>query len=99
MRKDLERLVTEHDFHTFDNDSSARKWLESMPIENLNDLYCVENRLDLNKPTLRDIKNKSKIRKKYNIIKEEIERKISEYNIANIELLQKNIENILESSL
>ena len=87
LRDELEMIVAEHDFYTFENEHDVEDWLSSMPIETLGDSMKLERGNPLGKYTLSDFKTKSKLKKDFQKAKDVLENKITDMNIAHIELL------------
>jgi len=95
---DAEALIDEHDSYSFASNEEASKWMSSLPIETLMDSVNRDYNKPRSNPSLRDIKEKFKLKKLYYSKKEEIEKLNNELKQAYIEYVLYNIEN-LESNL
>lgn len=91
LRNELDALINEHDFYSFDTEEEARVGVSSLPIENLHDLWAFDHHLPNGKWHLSYSSLKSNIRKDFFNKKEELENVIIKLRIEMISNLQKKI--------
>lgn len=94
LKVDMEAIVTEHDFYTFDTEADASKWFNCLPIETLEESLAVDRKLPRAKPSLQDLNLKSKLRKGYYEKKDILEVALIEMNIAAIDCTLAEIKRI-----
>lgn len=94
LRVDVEALITEHDFYTFESEAEASKWFNCFPVETLEESLAVDKGLPRQKASLKDLNLKAKIRKGYYKKKDKLELALIEMNIANIDRILERISKI-----
>jgi hypothetical protein len=97
LSTDIENLIDEHDFYTFDSEEKASVWFNSFPIETLDESLRMDKNLPSGKLSLHDIKLKKKLYREYCKVSEKLEIELHFLNIANIDFILSKIDGYINN--
>jgi len=98
LSADMEALITEHDYYTFDDEAQASEWFQSFPIETLEESLRKDRNMPSAKPSLHDMKLKKKLRKGYYKTADKLDIELHSLNIANIDFILSKIDGYTEKT-
>ncbi len=98
LSADMEALIDEHDFYTFESEDKASVWFNSFPIETLEESLRMDKNLPPSKFSLNDMKLKKKLRKGYYKAADKLDIELHSLNIANIDFILSKIDGYTEKT-
>lgn len=99
LQLDIKAIEEEHEHYCFKgSEEKVESWFKSLPIESLFDSLTKDYNKPRNKYSLKDLHHKSELRKLYDKKTHELELKEIELSIAKIDIVLKNINEVLSGT-